>query len=377
MSRILIYSHNVVGIGHVRMAGKIAVALAEADRHKCLVVSGSSHVPCPPKDSGWEIIKLPSLFKTGGQFRSATLMSSSETFDVRRKMLLSIASNFNPDLLVVYHSPIGLRGELLDALNYCKDHKINAILILRDILNSPDLTTSLWKRKDYYSFIDHFYDVVIHQGERSIFDAETLYKYPAQIVDKTLYSGYSLPLSGPNLPAKKIHGTTVSIGGGRVGYDLFSEVLRVNTSFESLPSPTTLLIGPLTPATVRKQLLLGLKGRSNFRIHEPVSDPLPLFEGSKIIIHNGGYNTTCEAILSGRPSYIFPRYTTKDRECQIRAMILDRSGIVRHINAISAVLPFTPAFEKLTWGGLSRLSAIISAVCEGQSVSKIKRDLSL
>src|SRR6185295_13199874 len=111
------------------------------------VVSGSSHVPCPPKDSGWEIIKLPSLFKTGGQFRSATLMSSSDTFDVRRKMLLSVASNFNPDLLVVYHSPIGLRGELFDALNYCKDHKIKAILILRDILNSPDLTTSSWKRK--------------------------------------------------------------------------------------------------------------------------------------------------------------------------------------------------------------------------------------
>lgn len=376
MSRILIYSHNVIGIGHVRMAVKMADALSHTGEHSCLVVSGSSHVPCPPKDSGWEIIKLPSLFKTNRSFYSATYLRSRDTFDLRRKMLLSIAISFNPDLLIVYHSPIGLRGELLDVLNHCRDRGARAVLILRDILNSPDLTTSSWERKGYYSFVNELYQLIVHQGEHAIFNAEAQYKYPVQLADKVVYSGYALPLSRLD-DSRKTVGTLVSIGGGRVGYDLFDELLRADVRDRLLPCPIKLLLGPLTPITVRRRLESSARDRSDVMVCDPVADPMPLFAGSHIIIHNGGYNTTCEAIISGRPSYIWPRYTAKDRECQIRAAALDGLGIVRHVIATSAILPFTPAFERLTWGGLSRLTSIITAVSEGQSSGKIKRDFSL
>ena len=102
--RVLLYSHDSVGLGHLRrnlaVAGEIANTFPNAN---ILVVTGSTcatQFKLPPNT---DLIKIPSITKNNkGQYVSRDFSESLEkTIKFRSKMLLDAFHMFKPDLIIM------------------------------------------------------------------------------------------------------------------------------------------------------------------------------------------------------------------------------------------------------------------------------------
>lgn len=121
--RILLYSHDTYGLGHLRrslaIAGQIAKDITGAHQ---LLITGSMVAGAfglPPR---LDMIKLPALSKRStGEYKARTLpLSLAQTLAWREQMILDAVKTFQPDLVLVDKVPAGVHGELLPALRYLK-----------------------------------------------------------------------------------------------------------------------------------------------------------------------------------------------------------------------------------------------------------------
>src|SRR5262249_42086605 len=101
--RFLFYSHDGLGLGHVRRNLAIAAALTSlSPKSSVLLATGSDEAGqlglCPSV----EILKLPSLKKvTNGEYAARRLpVSSSEILGLRASLLESAVEAFQPDVLL-------------------------------------------------------------------------------------------------------------------------------------------------------------------------------------------------------------------------------------------------------------------------------------
>lgn len=115
--RILVYTHNAVGLGHAVRVGAVIdglkARLPEAD---FLVLTGSS-APELFLGRGVETVKLPGLCcdvdLPGAPFRPRLLRSLDRDalLDWRGRIIAESLRAFSPDLVVIEHAPAGLFGE--------------------------------------------------------------------------------------------------------------------------------------------------------------------------------------------------------------------------------------------------------------------------
>ncbi len=76
--------------------------------------------------------------------------------------------------------PLGLGGELEKALVESSAYSIppKIVLLLRDILDSPQVTQDIWNRKDYHRVISTYYDRILFVGEQRVFDVVESCDFP-------------------------------------------------------------------------------------------------------------------------------------------------------------------------------------------------------
>ena len=127
--RILVYSHNSIGLGHTfRILAIITGIKKWRPDIDFLVVSGTS-VPHILLRQGIEVIKLPSVKKlmTGeGNSLAPRYLHETDLKDVleyRKKAVADVFDFFKPDVLMVEHYLAGLSGEIIPLL----DRKKNCI----------------------------------------------------------------------------------------------------------------------------------------------------------------------------------------------------------------------------------------------------------
>lgn len=161
--RLLLYSHDTYGLGHLRrtlaIAGQVAADLPNSHQ---LLITGSMVAGAfglPPR---LDMIKLPALSKrSSGQYTARALpLSLGETIAWREQMILQAALNFEPHVLLVDKSPAGVQGELLPTLRYLKTWKPETRIVLgmRDIEDEPQATCAEWLANDVPRLHDEVYD---------------------------------------------------------------------------------------------------------------------------------------------------------------------------------------------------------------------------
>ena len=147
--RILLYSHDTYGLGHLRRSLTIANQLAvDVKKSHQLLITGSmvaGAFALPPR---LDLVKLPALSKrSNGAYTARTLpLTLRNTIAWREQMILQAAINFNPDIFLVDKSPSGVHGELLPAFRYLKTWSPHTRIVLgmRDIEDSPEKTRAEW-----------------------------------------------------------------------------------------------------------------------------------------------------------------------------------------------------------------------------------------
>lgn len=317
--RILIYSHDTFGLGHLRRCRTIAHALVDAYKGvSVLIISGSPIIGQFDFKARVDFIRIPGVIKLrNGNYTSLGLhISLDDTLALRDSIILHTAQIFAPDIFLVDKEPGGLKGEVLATLNMLKKTNTTCILGLRDVMDDPGQLRDEWRRKNVLPTLKELYDEIWVYGPpvmgnpiAGAFDAEESELQP--VYDKCTYTGFlqrELPEFGDTteLDVPEYPYLLVTPGGGGDGVEMVDWVLRAYEK-QTMPLPALIVLGPFMPLSVRDDLLQragnldqvdALTFTPNFEI---------LVKKSTAMIAMGGYNTFCEVLSFDKPALIVPR----------------------------------------------------------------------
>jgi len=112
-ARVLIYSHDTFGLGHLRRARAIAHALVERySRLSVLILSGSPLIGSFDFKARVDFVRVPGVIKLrNGAYTSLGLhIELDQTMALRSSIIEHTAITFAPDVFIVDKEPWGLRG---------------------------------------------------------------------------------------------------------------------------------------------------------------------------------------------------------------------------------------------------------------------------
>src|SRR3954447_16050965 len=149
-SRVLIYSHDTFGLGHLRRCRTIAHALVERHRDlSVLILSGSPIIGSFDYRARVDFVRVPGVIKLrNGEYTSLNLhIGIEETLEMRASIIEHTAAIFDPDLLIVDKEPLGLRGEVKATLDLMRRRGTPVVLGVRDVMDEPALLAPAWARQ--------------------------------------------------------------------------------------------------------------------------------------------------------------------------------------------------------------------------------------
>ena len=337
--RVLLYSHDSVGLGHLRrnlaIAGEISTTFPNSS---ILIVTGS---PCATQfklPANTDVVKIPSITKDRqGRYIHRNFSGSlDKILEFRSKMILEAFRSFEPGLIIMDHQLTGLKGECLDMLREAKQKGVLTIYGLRDVKDSPEVVNRHWDTADSRWALEEGYDQVCIYGMPEVFDPRVAYAPCLDMVKRVDFTGYIVPtakkvLKKPKLRERKK--VLVTLGGGGDG------VLRAERYLQMLATypahwDSRIITGPLMDAEVKHRI------RDQAKMIQPIGSVkiqsfhrnIPgLLRQVDAVVSMAGYNSCAEILQSGVPAVLLPRSFPR-KEQLIRATRMAELGWV-------AVLP--------------------------------------
>ncbi|MGQ0584843.1 MAG: glycosyltransferase family protein [Reyranella sp.] len=339
--RVLIYSHDSFGLGHVSRCRTIANALVEADEAvSVLILSGSPMIGSYEFHSGIDFVRVPGVVKQlSGEYDSANLRVGVEhTMEMRTRIIRDTADIFRPDLFIVDKEPLGLRGEVGPALHLLKERGTPLVLGLRDVMDDPAALAQEWERKKIVPALRDLYDEIWIYGLPQINKPLTGIDVPPSVRHKTVYTGYlhrELPLHA-DIPHEieeiDCPFILVTSGGGGDGEDLVDWVLAAYEHDPNIPYGAVIVFGPFMSATARESFKDRAAKFKNIRTLTFTNNLGALMQRAAGVVAMGGYNTFCEILSFDKRAIIVPR--TKPRlEQFIRARAARNIGLIEMLDA--------------------------------------------
>ncbi|MGH6946819.1 MAG: glycosyltransferase family protein [Kiloniellales bacterium] len=334
--RVLIYSHDTFGLGHLRRCREIAHTLVEADEGlSVLILSGSPIIGSFDYRSRVDFVRIPGVIKLrNGEYTSLNLhIDIEQTLAMRSSIVEHTAKIFDPDLFIVDKEPLGLRGEIATTLPMLRDRGTHCVLGLRDVIDEPTLLAPEWKRKHAVPALVELYDDIWVYGLPQICDPFEGLAVPASVRKKMTYTGYlnrSLPATGMQLRLEKIDDPffLVTVGGGGDGEAIVDWVLRAYEADPSLPYPSLLVLGPFMGSDLQSDFQRRANRLSNVEAITFDTHMESLMDRAIGVVCMGGYNTFCEILSFDKRALVVPR-TVPRREQHIRAARGQDLGLVR------------------------------------------------
>ncbi|GJE09889.1 glycosyltransferase family protein [Methylobacterium longum] len=341
-SRVLIYSHDTFGLGHLRRSRAIANAIVGGDRGaRAMIVSGSPVIDRFAFAAGVRTVRLPPVtkFPDGNYASLDPAVPLARTVAQRSAAIARTCAAFRPDLILVDKEPAGFQGELMPVLDSAAARGIRLVLGLRDVLDDADRLVPEWERKGAIETMARFYDEIWVYGLSRIhaplaalpMDPETAARIDARLT----YTGYlrrELPdrRAGREEPAMA-DGPFILVtpGGGGDGAALIDWVIAAYEADPGIPLPALIAFGPFLDAATRDGFATRIRGLAG-RIAAITFDSEIEFLMRKAagVVAMGGYNTFCEILSFDRRAILVPR-TEPRREQAIRALAAERLGLVR------------------------------------------------
>jgi len=334
--RVLIYSHDTFGLGHLRRCQTIAHALVEHFEHlSVLILSGSPIIGSFDFRSRVDFVRVPGVIKLrNGEYTPLNLHIDIErTLSMRASIIRHTADVFDPDIFIVDKEPLGLRGEVLDTLKLLKPRGTRLVLGLRDVMDEPRLLAPEWERKNAVPALRDFYDEIWVYGLPQICDPLEGISLPHSVRRKMIYTGYlarEAPRSGANLRLPDIAQRPyllVTTGGGGDGESLVDWVLRAYEHDPLLPYPALIVLGPFMNSDRQTEFIeraARLKRVETITFHNHLE---ALVKRAAGVVAMGGYNTFCEVLSLNKRALIIPR-TVPRLEQFIRASRAADLGLV-------------------------------------------------
>ncbi|MCC7054573.1 MAG: hypothetical protein IT355_14985 [Gemmatimonadaceae bacterium] len=343
--RIALYSHDTMGLGHMRRNLLLAEELAASPlRPNVLLLSGSREVTRFAVARGIDVISLPAIYKdSSATYHARSLeVPLEDVIALRAATILGALRAYEPDLFVVDNVPRGAVRELDPALAYLRRRgRTRCVLGLRDILDDAQQVRKEWTRADNYTAVQRNFDTIWVYGDQSVADLSEEYSFPDDIAARIRYTGYldqraRVASNAPVTAAERVDADTVlcMLGGGQDGLALAEVFAR--TSFPA-PLCGLLVTGPLMSPARREGLLQAASANPRLQVVEFIGNPAAAIRAAHSVITMGGYNSVCDVLSTRTRALVVPRVVPRTEQF-IRAERLAARGLVdmMHPDAVSA-----------------------------------------
>ena len=334
--RVMLYSHDTFGLGHLRRSRALASAITASDPGaSAIILTGSPVAGRFTFPERVDHMRLPGVTKLpDGTYVSQTLgLDIDETTAMRSGLIQTSVEKYKPDLLIVDKEPTGFRGELLPTLEWiAASGTTRCVLGLRDVLDEEKVLATEWERKGAVDATEKYYDEIWVYGTKSVYDPTRGLPLSPAARRRLHWTGYlrreiTDPAMVPDTPY-----VLITPGGGGDGQAMVDLVLRAYETDPTLGPDAVLVYGPFLSGDVRQAFdarIARLGGRVKAMGFESKIESL--FAGAEGVICMGGYNTFCEVLSFDKRAVIVPR-TTPRLEQWIRASRAEELGLVRMLD---------------------------------------------
>jgi predicted glycosyltransferase len=334
--RVLIYSHDSFGLGHLRRCRAIAHSLVDADPAvSILILSGSPIIGSFDFRSRVDFVRVPGVIKLrNGEYVSLNLhINIDETLAMRSSIIRHTADIFDPDVLIVDKEPLGLRGEVRETLDLLQRRGTALILGLRDVMDDPEALESEWERKQAVPALAEYYDEIWVYGLPQVCDPLAGLSVSPEVRERMTYTGYLRRTAGELQLTPEILGIIdreyllVTPGGGGDGEALIDLVLAAYEHDRTNPYPALLVFGPFMLPEQRGAFAARAARLDNVRAITFSSQLESLMARAAGVVAMGGYNTFCEILSFDKRALIVPR-TAPRLEQFIRTRRAEELGLL-------------------------------------------------
>ena len=331
--RLLMYSHDSFGLGHLRRCRSIAQNLVQTFPDlEVLILSGLPIIASYDFDERVRYRLVPGIIKlSNGDYKALDAADIREAIEARSRLILETAQEFQPDLFLIDKEPLGIRGEVTETLMYLKERGVPVVLGVRDVMDDPIAFAAEWQRKLAVPALEDYFSEIWVYGLERIYRPLQGLPLPPAVEQRIVYTSYlwrqeeitatadPLPIDQPFL--------LVTPGGGGDGEGLVDWVL---SAYEHAPDLMRALIvcGPFMHAESRQQIEARAARLPHVEVLTFDPDMQRLMIAATAIVAMGGYNTFCEILSFDRPSLIVPR-TRPRLEQFIRAREAARQGLLQ------------------------------------------------
>lgn len=345
--RILFYSHNGVGIGHVYRQLTLAAAVREREPAAAvLVVTGSHAAGVLPWPEGVEHLKLPSIrmvdrYETWVP-RNLPL-SIAKVTKLRAGLIREAVRRYAPDLVVADFLPAGPYGELLPALEMLENRGGRAVAGFRDIIDEGSFVRGLWERNGTYDALGRYYSTVCVYGTSDVVDFAD--EYALEHADLR-YAGYLAPRASEGDDGGKEPFLLATTGGGVDGHELLH---RFVNAVASRRGRRLIVCGPLLPNREYKALRSAAHA-VGVEVKRSVSNLEGLVRQADVVVTMAGYNTCCTLLAAHARAVLVPR-AGPSHEQRLRAEWLERWGVGEVVHPELAPEQLAAAIERALAAG--------------------------
>jgi predicted glycosyltransferase len=337
--RVLTYSHDGYGMGHLRRSLKIASRLVVWEpAASVLVATGSRVAHRFELPESVDYLKLPAITKLANDryVADGLRLDAEEVFAVRSAVLQAAVRHFEPDILLVDRYPLGVSRELEPALRALRSRRPDAqvILGLRDILDDPAVVREEWQRKGHQQAIAEYYDRVLVYGDPRVYDAVTEYGLVDPVARMVSFTGY-LGDAHAGETAAQVRArlgvgdqplAVCTVGGGKDAGHIANAFLDAMEHMREQGWKGLLVTGPCLDERERA-VVTARAGLLGIPTDTFVADLPAHLAAADVAVAMGGYNTMCELLALAVPAVVIPR-TTPRVEQLIRAARFAELGAI-------------------------------------------------
>ncbi|MDA8195815.1 MAG: glycosyltransferase [Actinomycetota bacterium] len=334
-NRVVIYSHDTYGLGHLRRNIALAEALVKSSKAmRIVIVTGSRVASSFETPSQVELVELPPVVKVGvDEYEAQGIkIPISLIKRARAAIIIDVIKRFSPEIFYVDHSPLGMGQELRPVLDFLTNKRPSILryIGLRDIIDSPENIKSGWGADGQLEAISTLYNRAFVFGERHLFDLAQAYHLSG--TGGLHYLSYigkpefieagkrrSETFSDPNFTGGHL---LVTSGGGGDGLPLCELGVKLGVA---TGHKTIVVTGPLMDKEALARLMKLAEGHSNIEVIEFCTNFEALVAKARVALSMGGYNTTLELAAARVPTIYLPR-TYPRQEQLVRALIFEGLG---------------------------------------------------
>ncbi len=332
-ARILMYSHDTFGLGHLRRCRTIAQSLVADFRGlSVLIVSGSQIAGAFDYRARVDFVKIPSVIKLrNGDYTSlAQHMDLQDTIAMRRSIIQHTAETYQPDIFIVDKEPMGLRGEIEETLEMLKASGTRLVLGLREVMDAPHLLAAEWAKNDVLAKVNRIYDDIWVYGPPEFYNPLVGLDLPEGLAARMEFVGFLQRRAlhadrSPHRPEGDY--LLVTTGGGGDGADLVGDVMAAYQHDPTLPHKALVVLGPYMPGEQRARFMRIAETIPKIEMIEFDARMEELIAGASAVVAMGGYNTYCEILSFDKPALIVPRTTPREEQL-LRASRAAELGLV-------------------------------------------------